>query len=261
MTTSVAIRQPKTDSNANYFASDPLSALLSLKDSARLAKSSNSKRVRKNGISAVNIRIPPDTKPVHLPSAFARKFPSKHKRSQPFSRRDSRSVSASPHLSPCLMKETPKSSIPKSAKNYPKTFDFEAYAFGASKRKKTNIACVHCVQAKAGCDMLRPCRRCIRLNKPDCVDRIVNRKRSISNQLPGKFANSKQPRISTPSLNSQPNVCSPVGMQPSPGGIRPGMCTSSSESDLSPVSLPSPVVLSQNPQATSPEFRPITTQT
>jgi len=43
-----------------------------------------------------------------------------------------------------------------------------------ASRKKTTIACIHCVKAKAGCDRKRPCGRCVRLGKRNCIDRPIN---------------------------------------------------------------------------------------
>merc|ERR1719330_1460368 len=43
-----------------------------------------------------------------------------------------------------------------------------------ASRKKTTIACIHCVKAKAGCDKKRPCGRCVRLGKHNCIDRPIN---------------------------------------------------------------------------------------
>jgi len=43
-----------------------------------------------------------------------------------------------------------------------------------ASRKKTTIACIHCVKAKAGCDRKRPCGRCVRLGKHNCIDRPIN---------------------------------------------------------------------------------------
>lgn len=43
-----------------------------------------------------------------------------------------------------------------------------------ASRKKTTIACIHCVKAKAGCDRKRPCGRCVRLGKHNCMDRPIN---------------------------------------------------------------------------------------
>ncbi len=46
----------------------------------------------------------------------------------------------------------------------------------AKKRKKTDIACAHCFKAKAGCDMNRPCGRCVRLDKKHCVNRVYEKR-------------------------------------------------------------------------------------
>lgn len=48
------------------------------------------------------------------------------------------------------------------------------------KRKKTETACKHCMRAKATCDTKRPCGRCTRLFKNDCINRkqIQNPNRS-----------------------------------------------------------------------------------
>eukprot|EP01083_Nonionella_stella_P077240 210803_1 len=42
------------------------------------------------------------------------------------------------------------------------------------RRKQTSRACTNCVKAKAGCDRNRPCARCVRLQKPECINRNLN---------------------------------------------------------------------------------------
>ena len=44
------------------------------------------------------------------------------------------------------------------------------------KVKHVNRACVHCKRAHLACDEARPCRRCIHLNKSECVD-VEHKKR------------------------------------------------------------------------------------
>lgn len=42
--------------------------------------------------------------------------------------------------------------------------------------KKTLIACTNCQRAKGRCDKNRPCGRCVRTGKPNCVDRPPTRR-------------------------------------------------------------------------------------
>jgi hypothetical protein len=44
------------------------------------------------------------------------------------------------------------------------------------KRRRTKRVCSNCFQAKSGCDAERPCGRCVRLRKIDCVDRALSLK-------------------------------------------------------------------------------------
>eukprot|EP01083_Nonionella_stella_P072532 195624_1 len=54
---------------------------------------------------------------------------------------------------------------PSESSTIPDFIPAGVFAFGPDRRKKTNVACIHCIQAKVGCDMLRPCRRCVRLDR------------------------------------------------------------------------------------------------
>jgi len=37
--------------------------------------------------------------------------------------------------------------------------------------KRTDVACINCCKAKTKCDQNRPCGRCVRLQKDNCIDR------------------------------------------------------------------------------------------
>lgn len=74
--------------------------------------------------------------------------------------------------------------------NLPDT-DLPRAMFRPTLRKKTNRACESCRKAKTRCDEARPCHRCIRLGKKDCVDRpLTKRHRSHPQRDPISFLSS-----------------------------------------------------------------------
>jgi len=94
---------------------------------------------------------------------------------------------ASPRLAPTKVKQENKKSVHPSNLELKSTTNMRAILSGKRQsRKKTNVACTNCVRAKAGCDQGRPCSRCTRLGKPNCVDRPINSRRR--RKIPRRFA-------------------------------------------------------------------------
>lgn len=44
------------------------------------------------------------------------------------------------------------------------------------RQKHVRVACIHCKRAHLACDNCRPCKRCVRLGRTDCVD-VVHKRR------------------------------------------------------------------------------------
>nr|KAJ3422885.1 hypothetical protein HK105_005833 [Polyrhizophydium stewartii] len=75
------------------------------------------------------------------------------------------------------------------AKGRPKMVKGSRKAFHPAARTAKNVAkaCVHCKKAHLACDEERPCRRCVHLNKTDCVD-VEHKKR-------GRPRLAKEPKV------------------------------------------------------------------
>jgi hypothetical protein len=62
------------------------------------------------------------------------------------------------------------------------------------RQKHVRKACIHCKKAHLACDEARPCKRCLHLGKPDCID-VEHKRRGRPRSSPEK----KRPaQISTP---------------------------------------------------------------
>lgn len=90
---------------------------------------------------------------------------------------------ASPRLAPMTLKKEKK----MAHRGQPNCGMRTILSGKRQSRKKTNVACTNCVRAKAGCDQGRPCSRCQRLGKPNCVDRPINQRRRRKVTRVGRF--------------------------------------------------------------------------
>eukprot|EP01083_Nonionella_stella_P076449 208320_1 len=61
----------------------------------------------------------------------------------------------------------------RSRKNSMNELSFYQNELSPSRNERTLVACSACHKAKACCDNVRPCSRCIRLKKSDCHDRVM----------------------------------------------------------------------------------------
>ena len=53
------------------------------------------------------------------------------------------------------------------------------------RQKHVRKACIHCKKAHLACDEARPCKRCLHLGKPDCID-VEHKRRGRPRSSPEK---------------------------------------------------------------------------